>query len=195
MDRLSDPDLDPLAQPQVFRARERDGNDRHAGLDREMREPLLEGHQLALLRAVIARGKDRDRAADLDRPVHMPEKRLVSVALANDRHEAAGLPDDPPLHLARDQDRGVGKEMNARLHRKEDEQRELVQPVEVVGDDDIVARVRDVLFPHPVEAEDEPQQWHPDEPDRAVSARRLAAYRTEVSAWKFGLGHGGWPGA
>src|SRR5258706_7350038 len=77
MDGLSDRDLDPLAQPDVLGAREGDGNDRHAGLDREMCEPLLEGHQLALLRSVVALGKDRHRAADLERPVNMLEKRLV----------------------------------------------------------------------------------------------------------------------
>src|SRR5260370_38157158 len=194
MDRLSDHNLDPLAEPQVFGARERDGNDRHAGLERERREPLREGQQLAPLRSVIALGKDRHRAADLERPAHMPEKRLVSVSLANDRHEAAGLPDDPPLHLARDQDGWVCKEVDARLNRKQEEERELVQPVEVVGDDNVVAGMRDVLLPHHVEAEDEPQQWHPDEPDRAASEGRRAAHRKEVSWWEFGLSHRGWPG-
>src|SRR5260370_41261272 len=54
--------------------------------------------------------------------------------------------------------------------------------------------MRDVLLPHHVEAEDEPQQWHPDKPDRAVGEGCLAAYRQEVGWWEFGLGHGGWPG-
>src|SRR5579859_3924091 len=57
-----------------------------------------------------------------------------------------------------------------RLDRKEQQQRELVGPVEVVGDDDVVgsALVRDVLAPVHLEPERQPQQGDRQQPDQPV---------------------------
>src|SRR5260370_24762769 len=99
-----------------------------------MGEALLERHELALGRSVVALGEDRHRAADFQGSIDVPEEGFVAMVVAVNGDEAAGLADDEPLHLARDQDGGVGEEMDAGLDRKQEEQRELVRPVEGVVD-------------------------------------------------------------
>ena len=98
------------------------------------------------------------------------------MPLAHDRHVATGGPHEPPLELASHEHRRVGQEMEARLEGKEQQEGELVQPVQVVGDDDVVAapRPRDVLSALDVELEAEPEQGDPDhahDPIRNVGAR------------------------
>ncbi len=70
--------------------------------------------------------------------------------------------------------------MEPRLNRKEVEERELVQPVEVVGDDNVVAGSRDVLPPLHVEPKAQAQQRHPDQPDQPVWDVGPATDRKEV---------------
>ncbi len=158
-----------------------------------MGEAFLEREELAFGRPVGAFGKDPHRAADLEGAVDVVEQRLVAVALADDGHESAGVPNDEPLDLARDQERGIGQKVDPGFDRKQHQQRELVQPVEVVGDDDVVARPRDVLLACHLEPEDEPHDRNGHQPDGAIGERRLAADRKEVGGREGGRGHFRWP--
>src|SRR5215472_11239185 len=102
-DRTPDNDSYPLAQPEIFGPRQRDGNHRNARLDREVSEALVKRHQLALGLSVVAFGEDRHRPAGFEAAVDVPVQGLVPMALAHDRHVAARFPDEPPLEPAGDQ--------------------------------------------------------------------------------------------
>src|SRR5712691_7296251 len=139
----------------------------------------MEGEQLAFLRPVIALGEDRHGPSDLEAAVDVLEERFVAVALADDRHVAASRPYEPPLELARHQQRGVGEEVESRLDGKQEQESELVEPVQVVGDDDVVAAVGagDVLAALDLELEGEPEQGDADEADDAVRDVGARSYR------------------
>src|ERR1700737_3557014 len=119
----------------------------------------------------------------------MPEEGWVAMALADDGDAAAGVPDAEPLDLSGDKERRVGQEVDSRLDRKQQQDGELVQPVEVVGDNDVVAGPRNVLPPRDVEAEYEVQQRDPDEPHQPVGKSRLAPHRKQVRRRERGLWH------
>ena len=155
-----------------------------------MREALLEGHELALGGPVVALGEQRHRAADLERAIHVVKEGAVAVAIAIDRDEAAGVANDEPLDFARDQDRRVSEEVDAGLEREEQEQRELVEPVEVVGDEHVVARTRDVLLAPDVESEHQAEERDAEQPDQSIRNGRLAADGKEIGGWERGPGHG-----
>jgi hypothetical protein len=66
------------------------------------------------------------------------------------------------------------------LDRKEKEERELVQPVQVVGDDDVVAGVRKVFATFDPEPKGEPEQRDAEEPDQAIGHVRAGADWDEI---------------
>src|SRR6266567_1518894 len=137
-DRLADEHLQRLAEPHILGARKPDRYDRHACLDREMSEALVERNELALGRPVLAFRKNRDRAADFQAAVDVLVEPPVAVAAPRHRHVAAAVAHDEPLELARHEQRRVGKKVQTRLDRKEQEEQELIGPVQMVGDDDVV---------------------------------------------------------
>jgi hypothetical protein len=83
--------------------------------------------------------------------------------------------------------------VEARLRREEVEESELVQPVEVVGDDHVVARTRDVGPALDLEAEAKAQQRDADEADEPVREVRAGANGNEVGgrqSFRGGGSHG-----
>src|SRR5438094_7065981 len=177
--RRADDHSDSLPQPEVLGAGEGDRDDRHTGLDREVCEPLVKREQLTLGLAVAALGKDRHRAAQLQAAIYVAVQRLVTRSLADDWHVAAGGAHQPPLELAGDQDRRVGQEVQPGLDREEVEEGELVEPVQMVGDDDVVAPARpgDVLAALHLESETQAQQGHADQADETVREVGARTYR------------------
>src|SRR6266566_6287709 len=187
---LADNHPDPLPKPELLRAREGDRHDRDLRLDRKMGESLLEGQELAFLGAVVALGEDGDGAPQLEASVDVVEEGLVAMALANDGYVTARGADDPPLELAGHEDRGVGQEMESRFNRKEQQDGEFVQPVQVVADDDVVAgSFGDIFAAFHLEAKAEPQEGTSDQPDCAIREVGLASDRQEVGWRKSGAGH------
>jgi hypothetical protein len=69
--------------------------------------------------------------------------------------------------------------VEARLDGKQEQEGELVEPVQVVGDDDVVAamRARDVLAAFPVELEADSEQRDADEADDPVRDVGARTYR------------------
>ena len=72
--------------------------------------------------------------------------------------------------------------MQARLDREEQQQRELVGPVEVVGDHDVVASAlaRDVLAAVDLEPKSEPEHRDRQPPNQPVGQVRARADRQQV---------------
>ena len=101
----------------------------------------------------------------------MAKQGRVTVPLAHDWHIPAGGTDEPPLEATRHEDRRIGEKVQPWLDREEHQQGELVKPVQVIGDDDVVAaaRPRNVLTTPDVEAEAQPQQRDPEHAHEAVS--------------------------
>ena len=95
------------------------------------------------------------------------------------------------MHLAGDQDGGVGQEVEARLDREEHQERELVQPIEVVGDDHVVAGARNVAQPFHLETETETHERDGDHPHDSIRHVGLRAYGEQVGGWERRLGHRG----
>src|SRR2546430_7560405 len=73
------------------------------------------------------------------------------------------------------------------LERQQKEQDELVQPVQVVGDDDVVARARNVRAALDIEAEAQPKQGNSDHTHQAI--RKVGA-RTDGQEVCGGQGSG-----
>jgi len=82
----------------------------------------------------------------------------VAMSLTDDGHVSPSGPDEPPLESALHQAGRIGEKVKPGLDREEHEEGELVQPVEVVGDHDVVARMRDVLMTFDLEPEEESEQ-------------------------------------
>src|SRR6266851_442102 len=178
--RLADHHPDGLAKPKVFGSREGDRDHRDARLDREVRKPLVKRKHLALGRAVVALGEDCHRPAHLQASVDVPKQCRVAMALAHHGHVAPGGADEPPLKFARDQDGRVGQEVQPRLDRHQEQEGELVQPVQVVGDDDVVTRAGDVLAALDIETEADAEERDADKTDDPVRDAGARADRKEV---------------
>src|SRR5438309_7013924 len=90
-DRLAHEHLDLLPKPHVLGTRKADRHDLHAGLDREVGEALVELHEAALVRAVVALWEDGDRATHLQAAIDVVEQGRVAVAAAHDGYITAVL--------------------------------------------------------------------------------------------------------
>src|SRR5258708_5998956 len=145
-----------------------------------MGEALLEGQELALFRSVVGFRKDRHGSPNLQAAIHVVKQGLVAVTFANDGDVATRVPDQPPLELARHQVFWVGEKVQARLDRKQQQERELVEPVEVVGDDYVCARTWGVLAAFGLELEAEPSERH-DSAEVPVRGESPAAAQTGLS--------------
>src|ERR1700687_181502 len=143
-----------------------------------MRESLLEGQKVALFRSIVRLGEDRDCSPDFQGVIHVVKQGFVAMAVAHDRHIAARGPDQPPLDLARHEERWVGQEMKPRLERKQKQEGELVEPVQVVGDDYVVARALwDVLATLDLELKAQPKERNADQADDPIGKVGPAANR------------------
>src|ERR1700692_237505 len=79
LDRWSDRDLDPAERSQHVRASDRNRNDRHSGLQREISDSRLERAEGSPAR-VTAFGKDQHPAVTLAHLVDGAKPRLVELA-------------------------------------------------------------------------------------------------------------------
>src|SRR5712691_10696637 len=140
-----------------------------------MREALVKGNKLALGGPVLALREDRDGAADLQAPVDMLVEPPVAVAAPHHRHVAAAVPDDKPLELASNEQRRVREKVQAWLDWEQQQEQELVGPVQVVGDDDVVGApfLGDVFGSLDLDAKREPHDRHGKEPHDAIRDARF----------------------
>ena len=112
----------------------------------------------------------------------MVEQGRVAVAAAHDGYVTAGGANQEPLELASHEHGRVGQEVQARLDREQQQQGELVGPVQVVGDDYVVGAVLagDVLPAMDLEVEREAKQRDADEPDEPVGDGGARPYGEKV---------------
>ena len=145
-----------------------------------MREAFLERQQLALTRAEVAFGKQRHCPAELQAVADAAEQRLRVLDRSLDWDDPAGGADESPLGLASHHAGRVGEHVDARLDREDHQDRHRVEPAEMVGDDDVRARTRDVLAAVHGEAEAEAQQRDGDGADDAIGQGGTAADGQQV---------------
>src|ERR1700737_1937387 len=154
-----------------------------------MRETFLERQELALCGSVVAFWEDRDGSPHLEAAVHVVKQRVVAMALAHNGDVAPCRSDQPPLEFACNEVLGVGKEMHAGLDGKKQQQSELVEPVEVIADDDVIARLGDVLATLDLNAKAQPEEWDCDHADDSIRNVRAATDRKQVGRWQSCGGH------
>src|SRR6202022_3873790 len=97
-------------------------------------------------------------------PSHLQVDLLVDVH----GDVAGGLANRPPLQAAPPEQLRVGQEMDARLRWEGEQDREVVEPVEVIGDQYVGAVPRNLLAPADVEAKDEAQDRRQDRAQEPV---------------------------
>src|SRR5438132_1138609 len=146
-----------------------------------MREALLEGHDLALSLTVVSLRVEGDHPAALQTSVHVLKEDAIGTRLAVHRDKTADTLHERPLDLPRDQQRGVAEEVNSRLSRKGREDGKRIEPVQVVGDQDVGAVRRNVLATFHPDPEEHMQEWYDGQLEEAKHRSRLALDRKQVS--------------
>src|SRR6202165_4358947 len=146
-------------------------------VDREMRKALLERHDLALGRTIVTLGIDRDHATSLQASIGVLEQHRVRAGLAIDRDVAADAFDQRPLDFARHEHGGVTEEMHAGLGREAGEDREGVEPVEMVGDQHIGAVGGNPFAALDLDTKERMEKGHGPESHRSIRECGLSLYR------------------
>lgn len=143
----------------------------------EMGEALFEGLKAALGLSVMTLRVEGDGATTLQAAVDMLEERRVVVKAPVDGDIAANRPDDGPLDAMRHEHRGVAQEVDPWLARKAGKDGEGVEPVEVVGDDQVSPSPGNVLATGNRDPKQEMENRQGQDPQNSIGEGCLALDR------------------
>src|ERR1700682_3393911 len=145
-----------------------------------MGEALFERHYLAFVRTIVAFRIQGEDPTPLQALVRVVEEHGVRVGLTVDRDEPADTLDHGPLEFARDQDGRIAKKMHAGFDRKGRKDCEGVEPVQVVGDQHVVAFGGNALAALNGDAEERTQQGYGPQAQRAIPHRGLPLHGKKI---------------
>src|SRR6266550_5413434 len=157
-----------------------------------MREALLEGHDLAFRRPVVSLRVEGDHASALQASIHVLEEDGIGARLAVDGDIAGDALDERPLDSPRGEDRCVAEKVNPGLRGEGRENGKRIEPVQVVGDQHVVAVRRNVLATVDLDSEQHVKEWNERQLEEAKHRRCLTLDREQVSRRDAGTRFHGW---